>query len=73
MEGRLDALRDGVVDRPRPTYCENERELMWLDAQIHGDPENAVLWAERVVLQSEMMEQYYRGDWRAELMLSAYD
>ncbi len=73
MEGRLDGWRDGVVDAAQAdVLARMERELAWLDADIEADPDNATLWAERVVLQSEIMEQYLSSDWRGEMMVTAY-
>jgi len=73
LESRLQGHRDTVLDaRTVDTIARLERELAWLDLQISESPDDPGLWAERVVLLSEITERYMRSDWRAELMLASY-
>lgn len=73
LEARLGMWQGTVIDAASAdALARLERELIWLDADIERNPQDTALWAERVALQSEMVEQYLSSDWRSEMMLTAY-
>ena len=73
LEAQLDDCRDGVLSAATAdSIARMERELVWLDSQISEDPQDPVLWAERVALLGGMLQRYLREDWRAEAMLASY-
>lgn len=73
MDNRIGQWRGGVVHADQAdVLARMERELVLLDGDIEREPANSTLWAERVALQSEIMEQYLSSDWRSEMMVQAY-
>ena len=73
LEDQLDAYHSGVFNATTAdAIARRQRELAWLDVQLGSTPDDATLWAERVVLLSEMLERYMASDWRSQMDLASY-
>lgn len=73
LELQLDTYRGTVINAgTADTLARMERELAWLDMRLGDNPDDPVLWAERVALLGSMVERYMAADWRSDFRLASY-